>query len=75
MASFLKEEIEIDANGGVWWTYYERGVEQEMYLGRSRTPEELEDLAQWAKRRGMVLPPQLASLKLPDFDEEWGWIK
>ena len=48
MASFLKEEIEIDANGGVWWTYYERGVEQEMYLGRSRTPEELEDLAQWA---------------------------
>jgi hypothetical protein len=68
------EKLEFDAKGRVWWTCYEGGEKQERCLGREHTPEEMEDLAQWAKRRGMVLPPQLACLKLPRRDKEWGNI-
>ena len=74
LKTLAKEKLEFDGRGGVWWTYYVGCREEQRYLGRNRTPEEMEDLAQWAKRRGMVLPPELACLKLPPRDYEFGWV-
>jgi hypothetical protein len=74
MNGTMSEELTIDSRGGVWWVYWEHGAWQETYLGREHTPEELQHLALWAKRRGMVLPPELASLKLPKHDSEWGHV-
>ncbi len=68
------EKLEVDLRGFVWWTAYVRGSKEEICLGRNRTPEELEDLARWAKRRKLVLPPELTSLKLSERDKEWGHI-
>lgn len=68
------EKLEIDLRGFVWWTFYGCTGKEEICLGRNRSPEELEDLAQWAKRRKLVLPPELASLKLPERDKQWGHI-